>query len=75
MINLKEHTLELQKLENSAADKVGCRFLLLDEAELLGKARSKAIDEFTGQVLADMSDEIKASAELGRRLGEAFRGR
>ena len=74
MMNLKAHVFELQKLENAAADKAGMRFLLLDEAELLGKNRDKCIDEFTAQLITDISIEIMAAAALGRELGEAMHG-
>ena len=72
MIDLREHTLRLQRLEQSAAEKAGLRIRLMDEATLLGKDGKAYVQDFTETILADIGPEVKAAAELGVELGAAI---
>ncbi|MHB8053687.1 MAG: hypothetical protein ACYDH3_00320 [Candidatus Aminicenantales bacterium] len=72
MIELKAHTLKLQRLENSAADKAGMRFQLIDEGGLLGKGSAAYIDAYAAQLLKDITPEILEAVKLGLELGEAI---
>ncbi len=71
-MDLREHTLRLQRLEQSAVEKAGLRVRLLDEAELTGKDAKDYARGFAEAILTDIEDEIKAAAELGIELGTAI---
>jgi hypothetical protein len=71
-MDLREHTLKLQRLENAACEKAGLRLRVLDEATLLGKDGKDYARALTEQVLTDIADEIKAAAALGVELGTAI---
>ncbi len=75
MIELKAHTLKVQKLENSAAEKAGLRFRLLDEVRLMGKTGPAYIEECVDALIADIAPEILGAAKLGKELGEAIRAK
>ena len=72
-MNLKEHALDLQVLENAATEKAGLRLRLLDEATLLGKGGKDYARTLTEQILTDITDEVKAAAALGVELGTAIK--
>ena len=71
-MDLRDHALKLQRLESDACEKAGLRLRLLDEAALAGKGREDYAREYVRAVLDDISNEVKAAAELGLELGEAM---
>jgi hypothetical protein len=72
MMDLRDHTLKLQLLEQSAVEKAGLRVRLLDEGALMGKGGKDYAQSFTETLIADMADEITAAAKLGVELGAAI---
>ena len=72
-MDLRAHTLKLQRLENAACEKAGLRLRVLDEAELMGRGGKDYARTLTEQVLTDITDEVKAAAELGIELGTAIK--
>ncbi len=75
MIELKAHTLKVQRLENRAAEKAGMRFLLLDEERLFSKGGPAYIAEMVKRMIEDVGPELVGAAKLGKELGEAIRAR
>jgi len=73
-MTIRANVRRVQELENSAAEKVGVRGLLLDEARLLGSEREAYIRDFIVQVLKDISPELKESAGLGVELARMIKG-
>lgn len=71
-MDLRDHALELQRLENDAAEKAGLRMRLLDQAALMGRGGQAYAREFAEAILSDIRDEIMAATELGIELGAAI---
>lgn len=71
-MDLREHTLALQKVEQSAVEKAGLRARLIDESALTGKGGKDYAAGFADVVLKDIGEEVMASAALGVKLGEAI---
>jgi len=67
-MNLRSHVRELQLLENSAAEKVGMRFMLLKERKLFGKDSRKEINKFLRLVAIDIFPEMIKAAKMGKAL-------
>jgi len=67
-MNLRSHVRELQLLENSAAEKVGMRFMLLKERKLFGKDSRKEINKFLRLVAVDIFPEMIKAAKMGKAL-------
>jgi len=72
VIELKGHVLQVQRLENAAAEKAGMRARLLDEAALLGKGGAGYAADMAEALLKDITKEIGDAAELGLRLAGAM---
>lgn len=73
MMNLRQRTLALQRLEQSAGEKAGLRMRLVDDAALTGKGAKDYIAGVAETVINDIADELKAAAALGVELGEAIK--
>lgn len=71
-MDLRDHALKLQRLENAATEKAGLRLRLLDEAALTGKGGKDYAKTFTETLIGDIGEELKAAAALGVELGEAM---
>lgn len=72
MMDLRAHILKVELLEQEAAEKVGLRMRLMDEAELAGAKGDKYRAMFIERILADVSEEVSRAAVLGVELGEAI---
>lgn len=74
-IELKAHTLKVQRLEQAASVKAGLHFRLMDESRLMGKTGPAYIEEYVKALIEDVGPEILEAARLGKQLGEAIRGK
>jgi hypothetical protein len=68
MIRVRRAIRRVEQMENSAADKGGVRFILLDEAALIGKGSKDAIAGYVSRVLADVAPEVLEAATLGKTM-------
>jgi predicted NACHT family NTPase len=73
-MTIRGNVRKVQELENSAAEKVGMRCLLIEEDRLLGKDRDSYISEFVARILEDIKPELLESAELGVDLVKVVKG-
>lgn len=71
MINLRKIVVEIQRLENSAAEKVGMRLLLMEDARLYGKKRAEYAALIADLMIRDCEDEIRAAVEIATPIAEA----
>lgn len=74
MINLKKTIVDLQRLENAAAEKVGMRLLMIEEARLYGKDRAKYAAAIAALILKDCEDEIREAAMLAIPIHDEIAG-
>jgi hypothetical protein len=67
-MKLRETIRRVQLLEQSAADKAGARFLLLDEGQLTGPKAGEYVTKMANQILKDIVPEIIEAAKIGKEL-------
>ena len=71
-MDLREHTLRLQRIENDACEKAGMRMRLVDDSALVSKDGEDYRRELVEAVLLDIAEDAKRAARLGVELGEAI---
>jgi len=71
MTSLRANIRELHILENKAAEKVGMRFMLLEDRKLFGKKSNTYINSFVHRLTIDIFSEMIAAAMLGSELRKA----
>lgn len=71
-MDLRTHTLAVERLEQSASEKAGLRARLIDTAAAVKDAKEYGA-EFADQLIEDMRDDIEGAARLGVELGRAIK--
>ena len=71
MITLRANIRELHIIENKAAEKVGMRFLLLEDRKLFGKKSNTYINSFVHRIQIDIFPEMIGASLLGSELRKA----
>lgn len=67
-MNLRATIRRVQLLEQSAADKAGMRFLLIDEAQLTGPDAKAYAAAMANRILEEVTPEILEAAKIGMNL-------
>ena len=71
MINLRKTAVAIQRLENEAAEKVGMRLLMMEDARLYGKKSEEYAGKLADLLVRDCEDEIRAAAKLAIPIADA----